>query len=90
MNIKINDLDALKVSKYAETSTNYDGHCLRAYSYFREELPLIRLAEPTEKCYKAILEDGSSVYFNDSDEIEYNGKLFSGRDFATTCLKKEE
>lgn len=41
--------DKNKLKVYTE---GYDGHSLRAFSYYREELPEIRQAEPAERCFK--------------------------------------
>lgn len=30
----------------------YDGHCLRAYAYFKDELPEVRQAEESERCFE--------------------------------------
>lgn len=41
--------DPNKLKVYTD---GYDGHCLRAFSYFRDELPEIRQAEESERCFK--------------------------------------
>lgn len=33
------------------------GHCLRAYAYFKDELPLIQQADPLERCFKITIGD---------------------------------
>lgn len=33
-------------------SDGYDGHCLRAYAYFKDELPEVRQAEESERCFE--------------------------------------
>lgn len=73
------------VSEYSiehigSTSENYDGHCLRAYSYFPEELPLIHLAEPDEKCYKVVT-DKATYYLTESDIVAFQENTFRGKDF---------
>lgn len=77
MNILVKDKSTLKVTFHSKTSTKYDGHCLRAHSYFPEELPLIHLAEPTEKCYRIKLKDGTSYYVTENEPIKINGHLYS-------------
>lgn len=86
MIFQIQNKDSLKVSLHGETSANYDGHCLRAFSYFPEEMPLIRLAEPTDKCFKITTEDGT-YYVTEHDTIEYQGKVYSSLDFYTKFSK---
>lgn len=41
--------DPNKLRVYTE---GYDGHCLRAFSYFRDQLPDIRQAEETDRCFE--------------------------------------
>lgn len=86
MKIEIANKSSLKVSYYGETSANYDGHCLRAYSYFPEELPLIRLAEPNEKCYKITLDTGEDVYVTENDIVKYKGTEYKVNDFVKKYL----
>ena len=52
----------------------FDGHCLRAYSYFSDQMPDIT-AELDEikkdgEVYKVTMDDGSILYLN-----EHNPKL---------------
>lgn len=41
--------DPNKLKIYIE---GYDSHCLRAYSYFKDQMPLIRQAAPNQRCFK--------------------------------------
>ena len=41
--------DPNKLRVYTE---GFDGHCLRAFSYFRDQMPDIYQAEPTDRCFK--------------------------------------
>lgn len=51
--------DTNKCKVYTE---GYDGHCLRAYSYFSSKMPDIVLAEETDTCYKIVKDDGTVEY----------------------------
>lgn len=86
MKISVKDSSSVKVSYYGETSDKYDGHCLRAFSYFREELPLIRLAEPDEKCYKITLDSGEVLYVTEKDKIKYQNKECTVNDLLKETL----
>lgn len=48
--------DPKKLAVYLQ---GYDGHCLRAYSYFKDELPEIRQAENNERCFRVKI--GTSI-----------------------------
>lgn len=41
--------DPNKLKIYIE---GYDSHCLRAYSYFKDQMPLIRQAASNQRCFK--------------------------------------
>lgn len=58
----------------------YDGHCLRAYSYFGEQMPDIEMAEPEKECYKLELDNGDILYIHENEDIEYQGKVYKGKD----------
>lgn len=77
--LKISKEDSLKI-KYIGTTEHYDGHCLRAYTYFKEEMSDIEMAEPEEKCYKLTLDTGEIIYIHEKEQIEYNGKNYVGKD----------
>lgn len=53
----------------------YDGHCLRAYTYFKEYMPDTQQAN-NERCYMV---DGIS--FKESDIINYQGTKYTGQQF---------
>lgn len=77
MKLFVKDKSAVKVTFHSKTSTKYDGHCLRAFSYFPEDLPLIHMAEPTERCFKVVMKDGSTLYISDSEPVKINGNYYS-------------
>ena len=55
--------DPNKLKVYTD---GFDGHCLRAYSYFKKKLPDIRQASSTDKCFR--IQDGSNVYYAKSTD----------------------
>ena len=60
------DINKLKV--YLD---HYDGHCLRAYSYWKELMPDITeqldKLDTTEQIYKVTYDDGSVKYLTESE-----------------------
>ena len=56
--------DSNKLSVY---TSGYDGHSLRAYTYFKEKMPDIKLAKPDEKCYKVTTDKGEIIYCTQED-----------------------
>jgi DNA polymerase I len=60
--------DKNKLKVYTD---HYDGHCLRAYSYWKELMPDIteQLAklDTTEQIYKVTYDDGSVKYLPESE-----------------------
>ena len=68
----------LKITKQDEVSIEYigntdgfDGHCLRAYSYWKELMPDITKQldklDTTEQIYKVTYDDGSVKYLTESE-----------------------
>lgn len=68
----------LKITKQDEVSIEYigntdgfDGHCLRAYSYWKELMPDITeqldKLDTTEQIYKVTYDDGSVKYLTESE-----------------------
>ena len=71
----------LKITKQDEVSIEYigntdgfDGHCLRAYSYWKELMPDITeqldKLDTTEQIYKVTYDDGSVKYLTESEVKE--------------------
>lgn len=60
--------DTNKLKVYLE---NYDGHCLRSYSYYTEQMPDIeakmKYADKEGKYFKVTLDDGTVKYFYEDD-----------------------
>lgn len=46
--------DKNKLKVYVD---NYDGHCLRAYAYYQEDMPDIRQASQSDRCFKITVND---------------------------------
>ena len=51
--------DPQKLKVYTDL---YDGHCLRAYAYYQDQMPDIQLAKTNEKVYKVTYNNGSIKY----------------------------
>ena len=66
----------------------YDGHCLRAYAYFKDKMPDIELAEETDRCYSAKV-GLSDIIWKSSDTINYQGQQYSGDEFYEMVTNKE-
>ena len=64
--------DSNKLRVYVD---GFDGHSLRAYSYWGDQMPDIQQAT-NEKCY---IVDG--VSFKESDTINYQDRKYTGKDF---------
>lgn len=71
---KINTLLTKDTNKMAVYLKGYDGHCLRSYSYFKEQMPDIQQANEDEQCFKLTLKDGSELTVKASDTLIYQGK----------------
>ena len=60
--------DKNKLKVYTD---HYDGHCLRAYSYWKELMPDITeqldKLDTTEQIYKVTYDDGSVKYLTESE-----------------------
>ena len=55
----------------------YDGHSLRAFTYFTEDVPDVECAPEGALCYKANV-GGTDVYFHAQEQIEYLGQQMTG------------
>lgn len=65
----INKEDTVDISKIPVPA--YDGHCLRSYSYYTEQMPDIeakmKYADKEGKYFKVTLDDGTVKVFHESD-----------------------
>ena len=55
-------------NKLAVYERGFDGHCLRAYAYFKKEMPEIRQAEESERCF-AIQVSGQTFMCKSGDFV---------------------
>lgn len=66
---------------------NFDGHSLRAFTYWKEKMPDIELAKDNEICYKAKV--GSTyVWFHENEIINYLGKQYTGKELYEFLTSK--
>lgn len=72
---RINALLTKDTNKLRVYTDGFDGHSLRAYSYWGDQMPDIQQAT-NEKCYMV---DG--VSFKESDTINYQGTKYTGKNF---------
>jgi len=68
--------DPMKVKVYSD---GYDGHCLRALSYFSEQMPSIEQCPEGAQAYLASV-GGEDVFFHSEEQIEYLGKTMTGKE----------
>lgn len=70
-------------------TSSYDGHSLRAFSYFRDQMPDIKMVEDqSEGCYEVELED-STIWISDTDIIDYQGTRYTGKELINYLRRKE-
>ena len=74
--------------KLAVYERHFDGHCLRAYYYNKEQLPEIELAPNGTICYKANV-GNTDIYFHAEETVEYLGKSMKGAELyeLLTCSR---
>ena len=46
---------------------NYDGHCLRAYAYFGDQMPDIKQVDESTSCYRVEMDDGTVKYLTQEE-----------------------
>ena len=78
---RISALTTKDPAKLAVYLFGFDGHCLRAHSYFSENMPDIERAPEGTKCYKALVGD-REIYFHEFEIIEYMGERMTGADLV--------
>lgn len=59
----------------------YDGHSLRAQSYFQERMPDIELAPEGARCFQAML-GNQPIWFHEEETITYLGETMTGAQLA--------
>lgn len=65
--------------KVAGQTESYDSHCLRAYYYWKEQMPDIQQAKDDELCIKL-----NGEYLKSDDVIHYKGKSYTVKEFYET------
>lgn len=55
----------------------FDGHSLRAQSYFAEQMPDIDRAPEDARCFKAVV-DGKTIFFHEQEDVTYLGQTMTG------------
>ena len=78
---RISALTTKDPAKLAVYLYGFDGHCLRAQSYFGENMPDIERAPEGAKCYKALVGE-REIYFHEFEIIEYMGEQLTGADLV--------
>jgi DNA polymerase I len=74
---RISALTTQDPNKLAVYLDGFDGHSLRAQSYFSEEMPDIERAPEGARCYRAMIQ-GQEVFFHSHERITYLGTEMSG------------
>ena len=83
---RISALTTKDPNKLAVYLYGFDGHCLRAQSYFPENMPDIERAPDGAKCYKALLGE-REIYFHDHEIIVYLGEQMTGAELVRRLAK---
>lgn len=74
-------------NKLAVYIHGYDGHCLRAYSYWGDKMPDISMAKKGEECYK-VKAGSSTICFHAEEIVEYLGKQYKGKELYKLLTEK--
>lgn len=74
---KISALTTKDPNKLAVYTDLFDGHSLRAYSYFRDQMLDIERAPEGVRCFKANV-GGTDVCFHAEEQVEYLGQTMRG------------
>lgn len=61
---------------FLRTSSSYDGHSLRAFSYWGHLMPEISQATDEEQCFQV-----GETSFKATDTINHNGHKYTGLEF---------
>lgn len=66
MQITINESDSFSIVSKGNVG-GYDGHCLRSYSYYTEQMPDIHLVEEGTKVFKVTLDNDEVIYCTEEE-----------------------
>jgi hypothetical protein len=72
--IEIKDTDTVSIKK-GRSFGSYDGHCLRAYSYFGEKMPDIKTVPESTSCFVVTKDDGTVEYCTEDELISKGYKV---------------
>ena len=76
---RISALTTKDPNKLKVYTDGYDGHSLRAVSYFGDNMPDIELAPAGAECYTANV-GGTDIYFHSEENVEYLGTNMKGKE----------
>lgn len=76
---RISALTTKDPNKLKVYTDGYDGHSMRAFAYFGDQMPDIKMAAETEICYKAKMGD-TYIYFGANETINYLGTAMEGKE----------
>lgn len=76
--LEIKSSDRVEI-KQIKNSKGYDGHCLRAFYYFGEQMPEVEVAPLGAECYTANV-GGTDIFFHSEEDVEYLGKQMKGKE----------
>lgn len=74
---RISALTTRDPNKLKVYEQGYDGHSLRAHSYFGERMPDIELAPDGARCFEIVV-GGKSLWFHEFEAITYLGEEMTG------------
>lgn len=73
---RISALTTRDPNKLSVYTSGFDGHCLRAYFYFRNLMPDIHMAEEGTRVFKVTLDDGTVEYLTEEElHIKYGDDI---------------
>ena len=76
---RISALTTKDPNKLNVYTMGFDGHSLRAYAYFKDDMPDVEMAPQGALCYKANV-GGTDVYFHAEEAVEYQGRTMKGKE----------
>lgn len=76
--LEIKSTDNISIKQIQDTE-GFDGHSLRAYYYWKEQMSDIQQAKDDELCIKL-----NGEYLKSDDVIHYKGKSYTVKEFYET------
>lgn len=74
---RISALTTKDPNKLKVYTDGFDGHSLRAHSYFGERMPDIELAPEGARCFEARIGD-RTIWFHENEQVTYLGQEMTG------------